>query len=144
MLKRLSEASQASAKDLLTWRRYLHANPELSFEEHETTEWLANRMSEWSIPYTRPTPTGLVGLIEGNRPGKTIAVRADIDALPICEANTFAFRSQREGVMHACGHDGHTAILLGLARFLKEHRDFPGRIKLLFQAAEERPPERAV
>ncbi len=140
MLERLSNAVRESAEELRAWRRHLHAHPELSFEEHETTEWLAQRMSEWGISYTRPTPTGLVGLIEGSRPGKTIAVRADIDALPIQEENGFDFRSSRPGVMHACGHDGHTAILLGLSRFLSQNRDFPGRVKLLFQPAEEKPP----
>ena len=140
MIERLQAASRAWAADLTDWRRYLHANPEISFEEYQTTEWLAGKLEEWGISYARKTPTGLVGIVEGNRPGKTIAVRADIDALPIEELNTFAFKSQRPGAMHACGHDGHTAILLGLARFLSQNRDFPGRIKLLFQPAEEKPP----
>lgn len=140
MFDRLSQAARSAARDLVAWRRYLHANPELSFEEYKTTEWLAERLEAWQIPFTRPTPTGLVGVIEGNRPGRTVAVRADIDALPILEENSFAFKSSRPGVMHACGHDGHTAILLGLARFLSEHRDFPGTVKLLFQPAEEKPP----
>lgn len=140
MLERLAAAARASADDMIQWRRHLHENPEISFAEYETTEWLARQLEAWSIPYTRPTPTGLVGLIEGNRPGKTIAVRADIDALPIHEENAFAFASKRPGAMHACGHDGHTSVLLGLTRFLAANRDFPGRIKLLFQPAEEKPP----
>ncbi len=140
MRNRLSSAALRSKQDMIDWRRYLHVNPEVSFEEFETTNWLANRMQEWGIAYTRPTPTGLVGIIEGNRPGPTVAIRADIDALPIHEENTFAFCSQRPGAMHACGHDGHTSILLGLSRFFSENRDFPGRIKLLFQPAEEKAP----
>ena len=140
MLEQLVAAARSSADDLTAWRRHLHMHPEISFEEVATTEWLASRLEEWGIAYTRPTPTGLVGLIEGDRPGPTIAVRADIDALPITEENQFSFRSNRPGAMHACGHDGHTAILLGFARFFSKHRDFPGRIKLLFQPAEEKPP----
>lgn len=140
MQNQLAAATQKWKPHLIEWRRHLHTNPELSFEEYETTAWLARKMEEWAIPYTRPTPTGLVGLIEGNRPGKTIAIRADIDALPIQEENTFSFRSTKDGIMHACGHDGHTAILLGVTQFFSQNRDFSGRIKLLFQPAEERAP----
>lgn len=140
MREQLRSAARSSAIDLASWRHHLHMHPELGFQEVETTRWLAERMEEWSIPFTRPTPTGLVGMIEGSRPGRTIAIRADIDALPIDEENSFPFKSTRPGVMHACGHDGHTAILLGLSRFLSKNRDFPGRVKLLFQPAEELPP----
>ncbi|HWI62067.1 MAG TPA: amidohydrolase [Symbiobacteriaceae bacterium] len=140
MRERLVTTCRAMGPLLTEWRQYLHAHPELSFEEFQTTEWLAARLTEWQIPFTRPTPTGLVGLIEGSRPGPTVAVRADIDALPITEETGLACASTRPGVMHACGHDGHTAILLGLAQFLAENRDFPGRVKLLFQPAEEKPP----
>jgi amidohydrolase len=140
MLNRLTAAARSWSADLTGWRRHLHQHPELGFEEFETTEWLARKLEEWQIPFTRPTPTGLVGVIEGSRPGRIVAVRADIDALPIVEENSFGFVSGRTGVMHACGHDGHTAVLLGLARFLSENRDFPGRVKLLFQPAEEKPP----
>jgi len=140
MPKRVAESARAWASELVEWRRHLHRNPELSFAEFETTKFLAAKLTQWGIPFERPTPTGLVGLVEGTRPGPTIAVRADIDALPIQEENTFEFCSQRPGVMHACGHDGHTAILLGLARHLSQHRDFAGRVKLLFQPAEEKPP----
>ncbi|MFZ5815711.1 MAG: M20 metallopeptidase family protein [Bacillota bacterium] len=140
MQAQLAAMAREWSRDLTEWRRHLHANPEVSFQEYETTEWIARRMEEWGIPYTRPTPTGLVGMIEGRRPGKTIAVRADIDALPIAEENDFPFASTRPGAMHACGHDGHTAILLGLSRFFSQNREFAGRIKLLFQPAEELPP----
>jgi amidohydrolase len=140
MYQQLAAEARAIAPMLTEWRRYLHANPELSFAEVATTNWLAERLDQWGVPYTRPTPTGLVGLIEGNRPGKTIAIRADIDALPITEATGLPFSSTHSGVMHACGHDGHTAILLGLTKFFNHNRDFAGRIKLLFQPAEEQPP----
>lgn len=140
MLVDLSRSAQLWAADLTAWRRHLHANPEISFEEHETTAWLKQRLEELGIAYTQPTPTGLVGLVEGNRPGRTVAVRADIDALPILEETGLPFQSTRPGAMHACGHDGHTAILLGLARFLSQNRQFSGRVKLLFQPAEEKPP----
>ncbi|HWH71432.1 MAG TPA: amidohydrolase, partial [Candidatus Sulfotelmatobacter sp.] len=140
MRERLVTACREVAPVLAEWRHHLHAHPELSFEEYETTEWIAGKLTEWEIPFTRPTPTGLVGLVEGCRPGPTIAVRADIDALPIVEQTGLPFASTRSGVMHACGHDGHTAMLLGLARFLSENRDFPGRVRLLFQPAEEKPP----
>jgi amidohydrolase len=140
MYQRLSAEARTTAPLMTEWRRYLHANPELSFAEHETTGWVAEKLEQWNIPYTRPTPTGLVGLIEGDRPGRTIAIRADIDALPIEEASGLPFSSTHPGVMHACGHDGHTAILLGLSRFFAANRDFAGRIKLLFQPAEEKAP----
>ena len=140
MLEQLAAAARQLGPAMTEWRRHLHTHPELSFEEHETTAWLAKHLTDLGIPFTRPTPTGLVGVVEGNRPGPTIAVRADIDALPILEETGLEFASTRDGVMHACGHDGHTAILLGLTHFLAGHRDFPGRVKLLFQPAEEKPP----
>jgi amidohydrolase len=140
MLERLAASARQLGPAMTEWRRHLHIHPELSFEEYETTAWLAARMEEWGIAYSRPTPTGLVGVIEGRRPGRTVAVRADIDALPIVEETGLPFASTRPGVMHACGHDGHTAILLGLAQFLSRHRDFAGRVKLLFQPAEEKAP----
>ncbi|HYF93878.1 MAG TPA: amidohydrolase [Symbiobacteriaceae bacterium] len=140
MRERLATECRQQAPVLAEWRRYLHARPELSFEEYETTAWLAAQLEQWGIPYSRPTPTGLVGVVEGSMSGPTIAVRGDIDALPIMEETRLPFASTRPGVMHACGHDGHTAILLGLARFLSANRGFPGRVKLLFQPAEEKPP----
>lgn len=123
---------------LVAWRRHLHTNPELSFQEHETTTLIAGLLDEWDIPYDRPLETGVVGHLKGAQPGPTVAVRCDIDALPIQEENTFEFASARAGVMHACGHDGHTAILLGLARTLASQRgEIRGEIRLLFQPAEE-------
>jgi len=140
LLDRLVTSARTMAPQLTEWRHHLHAYPEVSFQEVETTAWLAGFMERWGIPYTRPAATGLVGVIEGSRPGPTIALRADIDALPMQELNTFEFASKRPGAMHACGHDGHTAVLLGLAKFFSENRDFPGKIVLLFQHAEEKAP----
>src|SRR4030081_239533 len=110
-------------RDLVRWRRHLHQNPELSFEEFETTTYVARSLDEWGIPYDRPLPTGLVGHVVGRHPGPTAAVRCDLDALPIEEETTFEFRSQVPGKMPACGQDGHPSILLGLARTLSGLRD---------------------
>lgn len=126
---------------LVSWRRHLHRHPELSFQEFATTRFIVEKLAAMDVTVERPTPTGAVAVIQGQGPGPTIAVRADIDALPIHEENTFEFRSQRPGVMHACGHDGHTAMGLGVAETLARHRkDWPGRVKLLFQPAEETAP----
>lgn len=123
---------------IIAWRRHLHANPELSFQEHETTRLITGLMHEWGIPMERPLETGVVARVKGGKAGPTIAVRCDIDALPIQEENAFDFVSTRPGVMHACGHDGHTAILLGLAKVLSEIRpELCGEVRLLFQPAEE-------
>ncbi|THH42071.1 M20 metallopeptidase family protein [Neolewinella litorea] len=121
-------------------RRHLHANPELSFEEHETVRYVAGQLEELAIPYRRLAGTGLVAEIRGGS-GPTIALRADLDALPIQEANQVPYRSQRAGVMHACGHDVHTASLLGTARILKGiEQELPGTVRLLFQPGEEQLP----
>lgn len=130
-------------QDVKTWREHLHAHPELSFEEHQTAAFVADKLKSWGIRHqTGVAQTGVVGLIEGNNPSsRVIALRADMDALPILEANEVPYRSQNEGVMHACGHDVHTSSLLGAARILQELRGhFEGTIKLLFQPSEERLP----
>ena len=122
------------------WRRYFHERPELSNEEFETTKALAKELDAMGIPYTvnKETGTGLVGFIKGGIQGKAIALRADIDGLPIEERNTFEFVSKNEGKMHACGHDGHMAVLLGAARMLLEVQDqLEGDVYLAFQPAEE-------
>ena len=123
---------------LIGWRRHLHENPELSFEEHETTEFIAGLLEQWGVEYERPLPTGVVAHSRGEQPGPTIALRCDIDALPIDEQNAFDFKSRVPGKMHACGHDGHTAVLLGVARTLAGIREqLRGEVRLLFQPAEE-------
>ena len=122
------------------WRRYFHEHPELSNEEFETTKTLAAELDKIGIPYTinEETGTGLVGIIKGAKPGKAIALRADIDGLPVEERNTFAFKSKNDGKSHACGHDGHMAILLGAGQMLMEARDqIEGDVYLAFQPAEE-------
>ncbi len=133
-------AIRALQPQLVAWRRHLHRRPELGFQEHLTAEFVAQHLAAWGIEHqTGVAKTGLVAVIPGRRPGPVLAVRADLDALPIHELNEVPYRSQHEGVMHACGHDGHTAIALGLAHYLQEHNDFSGTVKLIFQPAEEGP-----
>lgn len=124
-------------------RREIHQNPELSFEEYRTSEYIQGKLSEWGINFTTNwVKTGIVAEIKGKFPdSKTIALRADIDALPIHEENDLPYRSVNEGVMHACGHDIHTASLLGVIRILFELRnEFEGTIKFIFQPGEEQLP----
>ena len=123
-------------------RRHLHQNPELSFKEFNTTEYIIGQLKEIGIEaISRPTATGVVARIRGGEPGPTIAFRADIDALPIQEDNDLPFRSVCDGVMHACGHDGHTAMQLTAAEILNRHREeLKGDVLLIFQHAEEVPP----
>jgi amidohydrolase len=128
--------------ELIRDRRHLHANPELGFEEHETAAYVAERLRSLGIETrTGVGKTGVVGVIRGGSPGKTVMLRADMDALPIQEEGDRPYKSQRPGVMHACGHDGHTAILLAVARILVEKREsLAGNVVLAFQPSEERPP----
>jgi hippurate hydrolase len=124
--------------DMTAWRRQLHAHPETAFEEHETASFVAARLAELGLPTDRGlAKTGVVATIAGNRPGPAIALRADMDALHIHERNGFAHASTEPGKMHACGHDGHTAMLLGAARYLAETRNFAGTVHVVFQPAEE-------
>lgn len=126
-------------RQAVEWRRHLHAHPEASFEEHETSDFIAQRLAEWGIKAERPLATGVVGHIRGAKPGPIVALRADIDALVMQEENQFDYASSVPGRMHACGHDGHTAILLSVARLLSSIRDqLRGEVRLLFQPAEER------
>ena len=129
--------------DTVENRRYLHANPELSFEEFNTARYVADKLQEYGIPVKEGiAKTGLMGLIKGKNPDKKIvALRADMDALPINEKNDIPYKSKNPGVMHACGHDVHTSSLLGTARILNELKEyFEGTIKLIFQPGEERTP----
>ncbi|MFL5753649.1 MAG: M20 family metallopeptidase [Bacteroidia bacterium] len=121
-------------------REHLHAHPELSFQEYKTSEYICAKLDELKIDYKKGyVKTGIVALIKGKNPAKkVIALRADMDALPIEEKNTVAYKSKNEGVMHACGHDVHSACLLGAARILNELKDeFEGTVKLIFQPGEE-------
>ncbi|ACK69094.1 amidohydrolase [Gloeothece citriformis PCC 7424] len=123
---------------LVEWRRKIHQYPELGFCEVMTAEFIAQSLKEWGLePITGIAQTGIMVTITGNRPGKTLAFRADMDALPIPENNQVSYKSQHQGISHACGHDGHVAILLGVAHYLSQHREFAGEIRLIFQPAEE-------
>ena len=136
-----SLAAQAQAENIQT-RRHLHAHPELSYQEFETCKYVQAKLTEIGIPFTVIATTGVLGIIEGKNPNKrVIALRADMDALPILEENNIEYKSTKEGVMHACGHDVHTTILLGAAKILWSLRnEFEGTIKLLFQPGEEKNP----
>ena len=136
-----SLAAQAQAENIQT-RRHLHAHPELSYQEFETCKYVQAKLTEIGIPFTVIATTGVLGIIEGKNPNKrVIALRADMDALPILEENNIDYKSTKEGVMHACGHDVHTTILLGAAKILWSLRnEFEGTIKLLFQPGEEKNP----
>jgi len=139
-LSRIRSAIRALQPELVQWRRQLHQQPELGFHEQATAAFIHQKLSEWKIEHqTEIAKTGIVALLPGNRPGKTLAIRADMDALPIQEENEVPYKSQRDGHMHACGHDGHTAIALGLAYYLSQHRDYAGTVKIIFQPAEEGP-----
>ena len=126
---------------LVEWRRSIHQKPELGFQETITADFIARKLQEWQIPHqTQIAQTGIVATIEGKRPGKVLAIRADMDALPIQEENQVPYRSIHDGKMHACGHDGHVAIALGVAYYLSQHRqDIIGTVKIIFQPAEEGP-----
>ncbi len=129
--------------DVQNIRHHIHSNPELSFEEHNTAAFISSKLAAWGVPHTTGIAgTGVVALIEGKNPGnRCIALRADMDALPIQEANNTSYRSKNDGVMHACGHDVHSSCLLGAARILNELKDnFEGTIKLIFQPGEEKHP----
>jgi amidohydrolase len=128
--------------DAVAWRRHLHANPELSFHEHETARFVRETLASFGgLEIESPTATSVVARLRGERPGPTLALRADMDALPIQEESGVDYASRTAGVMHACGHDGHTAMLLAVARLLLANRgDVSGEIRFLFQHAEEVPP----
>jgi amidohydrolase len=128
--------------EAIAWRRHLHANPELSFEEVETSRFVHDTLAGFGgLELERPTPTSVVAHLRAGRPGKTLALRADIDALPIQEESGVEFASRRPGVMHACGHDAHTAMLLATAKRLVERRaELAGEVRFVFQHAEEKPP----
>lgn len=143
MLKqKIRDLAREIAPDIIGIRRHLHANPELSFQEHNTSAFVKTKLDELGISWKPMTETGVVALIEGKGgPGDVVALRADMDALPILEANDVDYRSKNNGVMHACGHDVHTSSLLGAARIFQSLRDeFSGSIKLIFQPAEEKLP----
>lgn len=139
----VQELAKSNLSQIIDIRRHIHAHPELSFEEYETSGYIALQLKALGIPFTKGiVKTGIVALIEGKNPSKkTIALRADMDALPINEANDVEYRSKNVGIMHACGHDVHSASLLGGAKILNELKDkFEGTVKLIFQPGEEKLP----
>ena len=128
----------AQAHSLAAVRRDIHAHPELCFQEQRTADVVAQQLTAWGIPIHRGMgTTGVVGIIKGGDSPRAIGLRADMDALPMQEFNTFAHASQHAGKMHACGHDGHTTMLLAAAQHLAQHRHFDGTVYLIFQPAEE-------
>lgn len=128
------------ADDMKTWRRWLHAHPELELDCHETAAYVVDRLREIGVDEVHPGigVSGVVAIIEGQGDGPTIGLRADMDALPIEEETGLDYASEIPGQMHACGHDGHTTMLLGAAKYLAETRRFKGRVALIFQPAEEK------
>ncbi len=143
MLKeKIRQLAKQYAPETIDIRRHLHAHPELSYKEFETSAFVQEKLKDLGIPFEIKATTGVVGIIKGKNPGKrVIALRADMDALPIKEENSVSYKSQNEGVMHACGHDAHTSILLGASKILYELKsEWEGTIKLIFQPGEERNP----
>ncbi len=143
LLEKIKSLSEQHSNEVVEFRRHLHANPELSYQEYNTVKFVAEKLRSFGIPFTEGiATTGLIAEIKGkNSDGKTIALRADMDALPITETNDVPYKSTVSGVMHACGHDAHTASLLGTARILSLVADeFDGTVRLLFQPGEEKTP----
>jgi len=127
-------------EEMKVWRRDLHRIPEIGLQEHKTSEFIQNKLKSWNIDFkTGYANTGIVAWIKGNRGNgeKTIGLRADFDALPMTEKNSFDHKSMNEGMMHACGHDGHTTMLLGAAKYIKENPEFDGTVYFIFQPGEE-------
>ena len=143
MLKeKIQQLAKTYADEFIAVRHHIHANPELSYKEFETSKFVQEKLKGWNIPFEVIATTGVVGLIKGKNPDKkVIALRADMDALPILEENDVPYKSKNPGVMHACGHDVHTTCLLGAAKILNELKDeWEGTVKLIFQPGEEKNP----
>src|SRR5690606_17903106 len=143
MLKeKIKSLARKYAPEFIDTRHHLHAHPELSYQEFETSKYVQEKLTSFGISSTVKAKTGIAGIIEGKNPAKrVIALRADMDALPIQEQNDFPYKSQNPGVMHACGHDVHTSCLLGAAKILNETKDdWEGTVKLIFQPGEEKNP----
>lgn len=142
MIEKIKQLSAKYAPEFITVRQHLHANPELSYQEFETSKFIQSKLMEFGIPFEIKATTGVMGIIKGKNPdSRTIAIRADMDALPIQEENDVPYRSRNNGVMHACGHDVHSTCLLGAAKILSELKnDWEGTIKLIFQPGEEKNP----
>jgi len=142
MINRIKALSKAYSEEFIQVRRHLHAHPELSFEEWNTSIYIQEKLKNWDIPFEVLANTGVCGIIEGKNPNsRTVALRADMDALPIEEENQVEYKSTNKGIMHACGHDVHTTCLLGAAKILVETKgEWEGTVKLIFQPGEEKNP----
>ena len=142
MQLKIKELAKKYTPEFIEIRRHIHANPELSYQEFETSKFVQQKLTEFGIPFEIKATTGVVGLIKGKNPeNRIIALRADMDALPIKEENEVPYKSKVDGVMHACGHDVHTTCLLGAAKILSELKDeWEGTVKLIFQPGEEKNP----
>ena len=147
-LSRVRLDIRAIHPQIIEWRRIIHQKPELAFKEEITSQFVSQKLQEWGIEHqTGIAKTGVVAIIKGSKKtqlnksnNRVLAIRADMDALPVQELNEVSYKSQHEGIMHACGHDGHTAVALGTAYYLQQHRDsFSGTVKIIFQPAEEGP-----
>jgi amidohydrolase len=125
-------------QEIIAIRRHIHKNPELGGNEYGTAKFIESKLKELKIPYKRIDKTGVIGTIKGSKPGKTIALRADMDALPVCENNNVEYKSTKPGIMHACGHDAHVAIILGAAKVLQQKKnELEGNVRFVFQPKEE-------
>ena len=143
MINKIKQLAESAYDEIVEIRRYIHKNPELSFKEHKTSTYIKSILTGWGISFTEDiADTGIVVLLEGNNPSsKTLALRADFDALPITEENEIDYCSVNKGVMHACGHDAHTASLLGVVKILNNlKQEWEGSVKFIFQPAEEMLP----
>ena len=142
MIEKIKALAKQYAPDFIEVRHHLHAHPELSYQEFETSKFVQQKLNGYGIPFEIKATTGVIGLIKGKNPDKrVIALRADMDALPIKEENDIPYKSMNEGIMHACGHDVHTTCLLGAAKILNEIKDeWEGTVKLIFQPGEEKNP----
>ncbi len=144
--KSVDELIAEVKQDVIKWRRYFHQHPELSFEEKKTSQIVYDTLQSFgNLEVSRPTKTSVLAKLKGDQPGDVLGIRADMDALPIQEETDLAFASQNPGVMHACGHDGHTAMLLGAAKILTQLKSqVKGEIRFIFQHAEEKHPGGAI
>lgn len=139
---KIKELAKQYAPEFIEVRHHLHAHPELSYQEYETSKFVQEKLSEYHIPFQVKATTGVIGLIKGKNPdSRVVALRADMDALPINEENNVPYKSTKQGIMHACGHDVHTTCLLGAAKILNETKnDWEGTVKIIFQPGEEKNP----
>lgn len=142
MIAQIKALANQYATEFINIRHHLHAHPELSYQEFETSKFIQQKLTELGIPFEIKAVTGVVGILKGKNPeSRTVALRADMDALPIKEENEIPYKSKTEGIMHACGHDVHTTCLLGAAKILNELKhEWEGTIKLIFQPGEEKNP----